>query len=214
MTMNDLIKKLGTDGGAIVSTGDCSELEIAHARARGYLYVDDNGLGYVLRSRRWLERAQSFGEVWRKLLDARARLATIRETHPDIALDHDIGSIDAVIHAIEDADTDSLISTSPYDSGLDDDDAECMPTSPRTAPPPLQALVRNFADVMLEKLAAKDGEFADRWTVADDVPAIQTALHEHMEKGDPVDVANYAAFLWYHGATTIPGVTLRRGDAP
>lgn len=53
---DELIQKLVEQGGAIVSSGDCSEMEIADARARGDFYVDENGMGFVLRLRRWLER--------------------------------------------------------------------------------------------------------------------------------------------------------------
>lgn len=51
-----LLDRLVSRGGAIVSSNDCSQLEIADAQARGDFYVDENGLGYVLRLKTWLER--------------------------------------------------------------------------------------------------------------------------------------------------------------
>jgi hypothetical protein len=32
----------------------------------------------------------------------------------------------------------------------------------------------------------------------------QQHLSEHLAKGDPRDVAAYAAFCWYHGWPTVP----------
>jgi hypothetical protein len=47
--------KLAEGGGAIVSSNNCSEMEIANAQACGRFFVDPDGLGYVLRSKRWLD---------------------------------------------------------------------------------------------------------------------------------------------------------------
>lgn len=54
MTINQLIDQLVTDGGAIVSSGDCSEIEIANAKATGRFTVRDDGMGFVRRSKEWL----------------------------------------------------------------------------------------------------------------------------------------------------------------
>ena len=54
MTINQLIDQLVTDGGAIVSSGDCSEIEIANAKATGRFSVRDDGMGFVRRSKEWL----------------------------------------------------------------------------------------------------------------------------------------------------------------
>lgn len=54
MTTNQLIDQLVTDGGAIVSSGDCSEIEIANAQATGRFSVRDDGMGFVRRSKEWL----------------------------------------------------------------------------------------------------------------------------------------------------------------
>jgi len=62
-TANDLLNKLVRDGGAIVSSGECSEMEISDARARGDFYVDDNSMGYVLRHKEWLARVKRLNEA-------------------------------------------------------------------------------------------------------------------------------------------------------
>lgn len=57
MTTDELIKKLALEGGAIVSSANCTEMEIADAAATNRFAVDANGLGYVLRTKQWLDRA-------------------------------------------------------------------------------------------------------------------------------------------------------------
>lgn len=52
----DLLDRLAREGGCIVSSGSASELEIADARVRGDFYVDERGLGFILRSKQWLDR--------------------------------------------------------------------------------------------------------------------------------------------------------------
>jgi len=54
MTTSQLINKLSSDGGALVSSNDCSEMEIATAQAAGCFSVNNEGLGFVLRSKEWL----------------------------------------------------------------------------------------------------------------------------------------------------------------
>jgi hypothetical protein len=54
MTMNQLINQLVTDGGAIVSSGDCSQIEIANAQSTGRFAVRDDGMGFVRRTKEWL----------------------------------------------------------------------------------------------------------------------------------------------------------------
>lgn len=57
MTPTQLLNQLATEGGAIVSSGICSELEIADAQATGRFAVDDDGLGFVRRTTEWVKRA-------------------------------------------------------------------------------------------------------------------------------------------------------------
>lgn len=59
-TMKQLTDKLASEGGCIVSTADCSELEIANARGRGDFYADENGYGYVRRIPEWLRKHSRF----------------------------------------------------------------------------------------------------------------------------------------------------------
>lgn len=59
-TMNQLFDKLRTSGGCIVSSGDCSTLEIADAQARGDFTADAEGFGFVLRPHAWLQKHSRF----------------------------------------------------------------------------------------------------------------------------------------------------------
>ncbi|MEI6870722.1 MAG: hypothetical protein WCL08_00430 [Verrucomicrobiota bacterium] len=54
MTLPQLLRQLVEQGGAIVLTSECSEMEIADARATGRMSVDDDGIGYVRRYCEWL----------------------------------------------------------------------------------------------------------------------------------------------------------------
>ena len=54
MTTNQLINKIVTEGGALVSSNDCSEMEIADAQDTGRFSTNDDGMGFVLRSKEWL----------------------------------------------------------------------------------------------------------------------------------------------------------------
>lgn len=46
-------------GGALVRSSDCSEMEIAFSRVDGRFFVNDQGLGFVLRLHDWLARADA-----------------------------------------------------------------------------------------------------------------------------------------------------------
>ncbi|MCK9587968.1 MAG: hypothetical protein WC069_06405 [Candidatus Shapirobacteria bacterium] len=48
------LKQLATNGGAIVSSNSCSEMEIADAKATDRFFVDEEGFGFVWRSEDWL----------------------------------------------------------------------------------------------------------------------------------------------------------------
>lgn len=54
MTTDQLIEQLIVNGGAIVSSGDCSEMEIVYARADGRFAAREDGLGFVRRTKEWL----------------------------------------------------------------------------------------------------------------------------------------------------------------
>lgn len=70
---------------------------------------------------------------------------------------------------------------------------------PRTAD-----LVRRFAAALAEKLAAAEARhgYSDNWASPDWMGECRAKLVEHVAKGDPRDVAAYAAFLWHHGERT------------
>jgi len=53
MDITQFLEALCRERGAIVSSNDCSEIEIVYARACNRFYVDSNGLGYVLRTQAW-----------------------------------------------------------------------------------------------------------------------------------------------------------------
>jgi len=54
-----LLEMLSLYGGAIVSSGECSNMEISDAHANGRLAVMGDGCGYVLRSKEWLALQKS-----------------------------------------------------------------------------------------------------------------------------------------------------------
>ena len=56
---NELLEALVYERGAIVTSADCSEMEIAFARQEGRFYVDPNGFGFVLRMGRWRAKAEA-----------------------------------------------------------------------------------------------------------------------------------------------------------
>ena len=61
----------------------------------------------------------------------------------------------------------------------------------------LDTLVNRFAEVMRRKLMRKLSTGYSGWDDPDWTEAsIRAAMIEHVEKGDPVDIANFAAFLW------------------
>ena len=61
MTTQKLIEQLDADGGAIVSSGECSEIEIAEARVTGRFAVNEEGYGYVRRYKEWLALHKTCG---------------------------------------------------------------------------------------------------------------------------------------------------------
>lgn len=65
-------------------------------------------------------------------------------------------------------------------------------------------LVARFASALAEKLAAAERKYGynDNWARPDWMDECRQKLAEHVAKGDPRDVAAYAAFLWHHGEST------------
>lgn len=65
-------------------------------------------------------------------------------------------------------------------------------------------LVRRFSAALLEKLAAAERKYGytDGWTRGDWMDECRAHLRQHIDKGDPRDVAAYCAFLWHHNEST------------
>jgi hypothetical protein len=72
--------------------------------------------------------------------------------------------------------------------------------------PLTRKLVKDFASALSWKLHAAEKKYgySDGWLSKDWIDDGQCAkrLRDHVEKGDPRDVAAYCAFLWYHAAST------------
>lgn len=68
----------------------------------------------------------------------------------------------------------------------------------------LNALVDAFAVEMKLKLQRKALDGYGGWDDPGCVSGLKHALSEHLVKGDPIDVANIAAMLWNHNASTKP----------
>lgn len=68
----------------------------------------------------------------------------------------------------------------------------------------LPQLVEYFSIEMEQKLnkAAEKYGWTDEWSDPERLDGIRESLYEHLQKGDPVDVANLAMFIWWHGAST------------
>lgn len=71
--------------------------------------------------------------------------------------------------------------------------------------PATSDLVDRFAVALKEKLAASERKYGwtDEWAKDDWQERCQRSLAEHLAKGDPRDVAAFAAFMWHHGWPTV-----------
>lgn len=78
--------------------------------------------------------------------------------------------------------------------------------------PASKALVQQFAAEIAEKLRAAEIKYGYRngWKTDDWEAECREHMREHMSKGDPLDVAIYAAFMWARGWSTAD--TCREGD--
>lgn len=65
------------------------------------------------------------------------------------------------------------------------------------------AAVYRFAAAMKKKLALARAKGRSGWQECDPADLVRM-LHEHIEKGDPVDVANFCMFLWSLGHPITP----------
>lgn len=66
------------------------------------------------------------------------------------------------------------------------------------------ALVNDFANALKAKLlkAQQKHGYSDNWIKDDWEAGCRVELTRHIEKGDPIDVAAYCAFMWKHGRST------------
>jgi len=74
--------------------------------------------------------------------------------------------------------------------------------------PKTEKLVDDFAAALKVKLelAQEKYGYTDNWSYDDWEKNCRWQLNVHMAKGDPLDVAAYAAFCWYHSWKTYKGI--------
>lgn len=86
---------------------------------------------------------------------------------------------------------------------LCDGDGEVLADIPAITP--TDELIDRFAAALKEKLnqaREKYGYQAEQWSYTKFIAGMRESLYEHLAKGDPRDVAAYAAFLWHHNEST------------
>lgn len=73
-------------------------------------------------------------------------------------------------------------------------------------------LVLRFAAALAEKLRKAEQKygFENAWMADDWMYECTDKLYEHVRKGDPLDVAAYAAFMWHHGWKTSRTLEVRK----
>jgi hypothetical protein len=71
--------------------------------------------------------------------------------------------------------------------------------------PDTEDLVNRFSVALKEKLLAAQVKYgySNSWRNTDWLEQCRDDLRNHVEKGDPLDVAAYCAFLWHHGEGTV-----------
>lgn len=75
-TTEQIIDDVVNLGGALVSSGDCSEMEIAIAKTCGRFAARDDGMGFVRRPKEWLAMAmemQTEAAIRRLLVEAQTQ---------------------------------------------------------------------------------------------------------------------------------------------
>lgn len=70
--------------------------------------------------------------------------------------------------------------------------------------PETRQLVNDFAKALAEKLAKAEQKYGyrDDWRTANWEAECRAELIRHINKGDPLDVAAYCAFMWRRGWST------------
>lgn len=81
--------------------------------------------------------------------------------------------------------------------------------NPKTA-----KLIADFAEALSDKLQAAEERYGytDGWANSDWMDECRAKLREHLEKGDPRDVAAYCAFLWWHKESTALPISQRNAE--
>lgn len=66
------------------------------------------------------------------------------------------------------------------------------------------ALVLEFASALAQKLRAAEikYDYTNGWATDDWGSVCRMEIRRHLEKGDPLDVAAFAAFMWKRGWST------------
>jgi hypothetical protein len=67
-----------------------------------------------------------------------------------------------------------------------------------------QVLIGTFATALAAKLRRAEVKYGygNAWLRRDWEARCRADIRRHLEKGDPLDVAAYAAFMWYHAWST------------
>lgn len=94
--------------------------------------------------------------------------------------------------------------------------AELRQRIPVGLPQTLEQLFQGFGQALLEKaLRAREkyGFPEDGWRQEGWQATLAKELLEHVHKGDPRDVAVYAAFAWYHGWSITPAAPYGQPNA-
>lgn len=88
-------------------------------------------------------------------------------------------------------------------------------TQPQPAQHPDDEAVDRFARAMKVKLAKKRGEGRGGWGDERVCPpgTLQQMLIDHLEKGDPVDIGNFAMMIWSRGES-VTGQPAQQGGVP
>lgn len=63
--MKEIFDKLANEGGCLVNSADCSEMEISDARSRGDFYLDGS-VGFVRRLPQWLAKHCRFARGYKE----------------------------------------------------------------------------------------------------------------------------------------------------
>lgn len=94
---------------------------------------------------------------------------------------------------------------------------ELRATLSAQSPPPADDaeadLVARFSAALLAKLRASEAKYGWQraWTKPDWQDELPAKLLQHVHKGDPIDVAAYAAFAWHHGWSVSPPPIMGEG---